>query len=271
METQYLYQVGILMVLSTLYVIQADQTIAINKRIISGTQAAQGQFPWQVILKVDESDVLLCGGSIISDSWVLTAAHCTYGLQSVFLVFGTIDLFNYEINMTSTAFFMHPEYNDYNFSNDIALIQLPQALKFTSNVQAIAMVTSSQAATGFIGTQATITGFGRTGDASPNSSSVLLWAHLQVVDNSICLNTFGPDYVKDTNICGNAENDSNTSICNGDSGGALVWKNEANSFVQIGINSFMAVNKCSENFPSGFTRLSSYSGFIQNITGFVLN
>jgi secreted trypsin-like serine protease len=44
-------------------------------RITNGYTADRGQFPWQAGLEVDGSS--FCGGSVISDLWVLTAAHCT--------------------------------------------------------------------------------------------------------------------------------------------------------------------------------------------------
>ena len=46
-------------------------------RIINGEQAAEGQFPWQVGLNVN--DFWFCGGSIISEEWILTAGHCVDG------------------------------------------------------------------------------------------------------------------------------------------------------------------------------------------------
>jgi len=50
-------------------------------QIVGGSKTAQKQFPWQIYLKVDEA--WLCGGSVISANWVLTAAHCVLG----FLIF----------------------------------------------------------------------------------------------------------------------------------------------------------------------------------------
>jgi secreted trypsin-like serine protease len=46
----------------------------INKQIIGGENATLGQFPWQVVMTID--DAWMCGGSLILSNWVLTAAHC---------------------------------------------------------------------------------------------------------------------------------------------------------------------------------------------------
>ncbi|XP_065363276.1 chymotrypsin BI-like [Calliphora vicina] len=262
MKTQYLYQVVILLVLFTLYIKQV-QTIATNERIISGSQAAVNQFPWHVLLKRDEFDVLLCGGSLISNSWVLSAAHCFNNITSVFLVFGTIDLYNDDINMTSTAIFKHPHFDAETFHHDISLIQLPQALNFSNSIQAIELITCAQAEHDFIGTPAIITGFGQLDDEDDGLPDILQWAPVEIVNTSSCAEVFGDDLAMDTHICTSGY----TSICDGDSGGALVWLNDYDSFVQIGINSFVAVNRCEQNFPAVYVRLYYYMGFIQNITG----
>ncbi|XP_037809741.1 collagenase-like [Lucilia sericata] len=117
-----------------------------NEPIVSGTQAALGQFPWHVLLKKDKNDDVWCGGSIITNKWVLTAAHCLYGQRSIFMAFGTIEQKNSEISMTSNKFVIYPAYDDNNVFDDIGLIALPNPLNFTPNIQAIDLVTAAEAA-----------------------------------------------------------------------------------------------------------------------------
>ncbi|KAG8233805.1 hypothetical protein J437_LFUL008025 [Ladona fulva] len=45
-----------------------------DTRVVGGQVASHGQFPWQVLISMDNSYV--CGGSVISDTWILTAGHC---------------------------------------------------------------------------------------------------------------------------------------------------------------------------------------------------
>ncbi|KAM7348606.1 brachyurin [Cochliomyia hominivorax] len=265
-----LLKLGICLLLSSLCTTHV-QTKAIESRIISGTAAVPGQLPWQVILKKDEIDTLLCGGSIISDSWVLTAAHCTYGLPSILLVFGTIELNNNSNNMTSSQIYIHPQYNPSNLHNDVSLIKLPTPLTFSNTIQPITLVSSSQASNNFIGTRCIVSGFGLTDDEYLDYSEVLLWAQVQIINNSFCTSVFDPAVVQDSNLCAKGDGNTNMSICSGDSGGALVMQTTSGSYVQIGINSFVAEDMCTESYPSGYVRLTSFLTYISSVTGMSLN
>lgn len=49
------------------------------RRIVGGTQSAQGSWPWQVALLFNETQ--FCGGSLVSPHWVVSATHCFHGKQ----------------------------------------------------------------------------------------------------------------------------------------------------------------------------------------------
>ncbi|XP_062140345.1 brachyurin [Drosophila sulfurigaster albostrigata] len=246
---------------------QLDQ---IKGRIITGTDASVGQFPWQVILKRDEWDDLLCGGSIISDSWVLTAGHCAYGRDSLYLVFGTIELNDESAqSMTSTKLYVHPNYND-KMNNDVALVQLPQPLTFTNNIQPITLVSSTQSVNTYVGTEATIAGFGLVDDEYLDYSQVLQYAQVQVIANDKCSAVFGTSVVLSSTMCAQGNAGSNMSTCSGDSGGPLIINNNG-AWLQIGINSFVAEDRCTTGLPSGYVRLTSFIDYIAETTGLALS
>ncbi|XP_037809746.1 chymotrypsin BI-like [Lucilia sericata] len=235
--------------------------------IISGKRATRGQFPWHALiwLEEDDEDVEICGGSIISDIWVLTAAHCLDNLTSVVLAFGTIDLWNNELNMSSSAFFIHPKYDPDTLFNDIALIKLPTSLKFNENIKTIDLIDSKESSNNFVGAPAIISGFGRTKDKVVKLSRWLLWATIEIVPNKQCDEAY-KEKTPDTVLCAVGSNGTNMSACDGDSGGALVWKNPDNKFVQIGVFSYLTPRKCSK-YPTGYTRLTSYLDYVKNVTG----
>ncbi|XP_061400962.1 brachyurin [Musca vetustissima] len=237
-------------------------------RIVSGYQADPGQFPWQVIIKQDEFDDLLCGGSIISDSWVLTAGHCCYGHESLLLVFGTIDLYNdTALNMTATEFTIHPQYNPTNYNNDVCLIELPQPLTFSRYIAPITLMPQAMVSENLTGTVAAISGFGLQNDEYMDASDVLLWAQVQIINNSECSGVYEPGLVIESTLCAKGFDIANMSICNGDSGGALVTRNPDYNYVQIGINSFVPMDQCTEGLPSAYARLSYFLPFIYKVTG----
>ncbi|KNC24639.1 hypothetical protein FF38_01176 [Lucilia cuprina] len=252
--TNFFCNLGILWIFSCLLgiVLLAASSNKQNGAIISGHIAEEGQFPWHVLLRRDIEDELLCGASVISNKWVLTAGHCVDELDSVVLVFGRIELDVDDPMMTATKFHIHPDYNDNDLTDDLALIELPSVLNFTNNIQPIELVSTSEASNDFVGAKCYVTGFGRTSENSKENSEWLQWTTLEIINNTICADEFHEADIEDTIICSIGWNGTNQSPCDGDSGGALVWRNQANKFVQIGIHSF-SKKKCSQ-FPSAFTR-----------------
>lgn len=107
-------------------------------RIIGGETAEPGQFPHQVSLRLLEY-FHMCGGSILSERWIVTAAHCTIGWPLEYLsiqagahlIYG--DGEQYEI----AQIIEHPEYDDWYLYNDISLIQLTVSLVLNEQVAII--------------------------------------------------------------------------------------------------------------------------------------
>lgn len=109
---------------------EADKSFT---RIVNGFPASPGQFPYQVFLRGFNAGggALACGGSLISNQWVLTAAHCITGVVRFEIPMGTINFNSPEVMGTSTEFIIHPQYNPNNLNNDIGLIRLAQPVAFS--------------------------------------------------------------------------------------------------------------------------------------------
>ncbi|WAR23011.1 ENTK-like protein [Mya arenaria] len=108
-----------------------------KKRVIGGSVSAKGEWPWIVGLRIGSGNVI-CGGSIIGESWVLTAGHCVNDLaqnpQEVSIVSGVSDINDDSRQVRfASEIVIHPDYN-FIYNADIALIRLQRPFTFTSDI-----------------------------------------------------------------------------------------------------------------------------------------
>merc|ERR1712013_483872 len=101
-------------------------------RVVNGDQAELGSHPWAVSLE-RESGAYFCGGSIISNRYIVTAAHCVTKGQRVWVHIGdhdkTTSSETNSIRIEGRAK-PHPKYNEANYENDIAIIKLDKEINF---------------------------------------------------------------------------------------------------------------------------------------------
>merc|ERR1719382_1747320 len=99
-------------------------------RIVGGFEAEENQWPWQVALFIDNA--WFCGGSIISENYVMTAAHCADGASYFDIMAGAHNVRAssgpHRVEVTSYNGWTHPLWNSNDLSGDLALIELPSPL-----------------------------------------------------------------------------------------------------------------------------------------------
>ncbi|XP_041437109.1 transmembrane protease serine 2 [Xenopus laevis] len=199
----------------------------VDSRIVGGTVASAGDWPWQVyFLKLVGTNLYLCGGSIITPYWIVTAAHCVYGstsTPSAFRVFaGTLSLQNYYYTGALVErVLMHPNYASSTQIYDVALLKLTTALVFTNNLRPVCLpnVGMPWAA----GQPCWISGWGTTSEGG-NLSPTLKAASVPLISSTICnqASVYG-GAISSTMICAGYLS-GGTDTCQGDSGGPLVTK-----------------------------------------------
>ncbi|XP_055593562.1 brachyurin-like [Uranotaenia lowii] len=234
-----------------------------SSRIVNGQRAVLGQFPHQAFMIVTGStQSWACGGSIISDEWILTAAHCVQSAISFSIQLGTVELQSAgTVHLTTNSYVKHPSYNPSNYNNDVAVIKLNSKITFNSNIQPITLPVAGTTNT-FENNVATVSGFGRTKDTDTTFSNYLYYVNLTVMSNSACEALFGSSAIISSTLCTAAGSNPVTGTCGGDSGGPLIYGG-----VQIGIVSFGASAGCEKGYPNGYARVTAFRDWIKTTTG----
>ncbi|CAN8196982.1 unnamed protein product [Coccothraustes coccothraustes] len=113
----------------------SSKSVSIMNRIVGGSGAVLGQWPWQVSLHVQGTHV--CGGSIITPHWLVTAAHCVEGRLSdphswrVYAGILNQDEMFFRSGYKVQLIISHPDYDTDSKDNDVALMKLETPLSFT--------------------------------------------------------------------------------------------------------------------------------------------
>ncbi|XP_071322412.1 chymotrypsin-like protease CTRL-1 isoform X2 [Trachinotus anak] len=240
-------------------------TAPLNLKIIGGQSAPAGAWPWQVSLQSSNSH--FCGGSLINNQWVLTAAHC-------FSSTNTSDLVVYlgrnikqgpnvnEQSRSVSQVIRHPNYNYNTGDNDIALLRLSSTVKFTNYIRPVCL-----AAAGSVFPAAAtcwVTGWGRIQSDKPAPAYIPLQeVSVLVMSNSQCSKACEKVHVKITSnmICASLP-EGGKGPYKGDSGGPMVSK-DGSRWVQAGVVSF-GIDSDLQNFPGVYTRVSKYQAWINS-------
>ncbi|EPY85068.1 chymotrypsinogen B precursor [Camelus ferus] len=130
-------------------------------RIINGEDAVPGSWPWQVSLQ-DSTGFHFCGGSLISEDWVVTAAHCGVTTSDV-VVAGEFDQGSDAEDiqvLTIAKVFKNPNFSLLTVLNDITLLKLSTPARFSQTVSAVCLPSADDDFPA--GMQCATTGWGKT-------------------------------------------------------------------------------------------------------------
>jgi len=218
----------------------------------------KARFHIRFLFKKKDSSFHFCGGSILADNYVITAAHCVEGeyASEIKVVAATINLDNPESEHDVAKIIVHKEYRSSNsWINDIALLKVKTPFKKSVNVDHVPLPPKDQVVNAK--DIAVVSGWGRLWQGGPTIPK-LQRVNIIIADQGYCKNVYNKmGYnVHPTQVCAYDPSVEKGS-CHGDSGGPLTVNGKLTGLVSW-------ANGCaSTSYPTVYTRVASYLDWIK--------
>ncbi|NWH55727.1 DDN1 protein, partial [Fregata magnificens] len=227
-------------------------------RIIGGQEAKPHSRPYMAHLLIpsESGHRFQCGGFLIRQDAVLSAAHCVHGKTKVNITV-TLGAHNIDEKEPSQQAFhvghwvIHSNYSENTLENDIVLLKLKPRAKLTKEVGYIPLPSHNKRVEP--GTICKVAGWGWT-SMTQDKTSVLMEVDLKVQSEEVCEKSFKRKYLRQSMICA-GDGDGKKSTFRGDSGGPLVCNGKAHGIVSYGLKNCI--------FPTVFTRVSSFEPWVR--------
>uniref|UniRef100_A0A182MYI8 Peptidase S1 domain-containing protein n=1 Tax=Anopheles dirus TaxID=7168 RepID=A0A182MYI8_9DIPT len=244
--------------------------------IHNGIDAKEGHWPWHAAIFHKKPGRLeyACGGSIIDETTILTAAHCVYSANAA-IATNLVSVHVGQLNLNEKSEYiqkhgvqeviLHPGYGSSSIINDIAILKLSSNITMTKFVQPVCLWTMDSSQELIVGRNGTIVGFGLSEEDVV--SNQLKQALVRVVDALTCIASdravFGTHLTSDI-FCGGGH--TSVSACNGDSGGGMFFEVGGKWYVR-GIVSFTPLRGntglCDPAKYTAFTDSAKYFSWIE--------
>ncbi|XP_076238844.1 trypsin-7-like [Calliopsis andreniformis] len=228
-------------------------------RIVGGETTRVNEFPW--IARLSYLNKFYCGGTLINDRYVLTAAHCVKGFMwfMIKVTFGEHDRCLETAPETRYVVkVLTGDFSFLNFENDIALLRLNERVPLGDTIRPICLPTVRDKL--YVGTKAIAAGWG-TLQEDGKPSCLLQEVDLPIMSLQECRNTkYSPRMITENMMCAGYQEGKKDS-CQGDSGGPLIAEREDRKYELVGVVSWG--NGCARpGYPGVYTRVTRYIDWI---------
>lgn len=234
-------------------------------KVLGGSVAAPGQFPWMVSMIDAKAERAIfgayCGGTVIAPRVVITAAHCVQGVRDgeMDVIVGRTRLSQDDVGerIPVAKIVAHPAYDNSSVRNDVALLQLSRPTEATP----LAIAHPADDGLTAPGTRVITSGWGTTTEGG-EASDELLFVRLTARSRGYCDREYGRIHDASQLCIGSSRAGEDT--CQGDSGGP-VTSGEAEAIRLVGLVSYG--NGCGrEGVPGVYTRVSYFSAWVDEQT-----
>ncbi|KAM3872967.1 trypsin-2-like [Diretmus argenteus] len=238
--------------LIVLTLLGAAAAAPVDEKIVGGYRCEAHSQPWQVSLNIGYH---YCGGSLINNQWIISAAHCRHNPFAQIAILGDHHMWEHEGTeqyMAVDAIYWHQSYDDATLDYDIMLMKLAHPVTVNQYVKPIALPTACPRA----GDMCVVSGWGNIYTDQVFNPYYLQCVDVPILSHRDCDNSY-PGVITDRKMCAGYL-EGGKDACQGDSGGPLVCNGELQGVVSW-------VLGCGQpNFPGVYTKVCSLLPWIHD-------
>ncbi|CAH2092293.1 unnamed protein product [Euphydryas editha] len=239
------------------------QRKSVGVKIVGGYDTNIQSFPYQALLIIEKGeDFQQCGGSILNEYTILTAAHCLMDIAMVYVRTGSSDASYGGALSVSTNFTIHPKYNQKTYDYDVGIVKLSNPIHIDGETTKLTKLAEKGSAIK-AGTTVVVSGWGATSVSisvelvvrygeNGSSSDNLMAVEVVTLSNDQCRKSYRA--LTERMFCAGVSEGGKDS-CQGDSGGPVVSKETGD---QLGIVSF-GKGCARKDYPGVYVRVASAS------------